>query len=356
MAQERFRFKSLYAKGKKPLPYNIKTSEKRSRPETDSLVDWINFYLYKEVFGIESPHTARAKVYDLHKLTAFFEYSNITSIAFWDKAITSSFVEALEKEYEVSSVYRTFATITNFVSFLILHEAIKPIDNPTTGIRLRDQELPAPQGVQLLNKLGNAPQLTSQEIYQLLLNAGQSLINDKITAEKKSRALPYRNLAIIAALYGAGLRVDEICGITISQLDQIPVGGMWLRNVKCKGKRVRKAYLKADAVALLLQYIDKERGWGQGYVFQSANKQKLDQSTVWRILQKIAARAQEGLPAGTRIDIHPHSLRHERGYNLHRAGVGDAMIAQALGHAGTGQVARYSRRSEEDEAELLKDI
>lgn len=352
---KRFRFKKLYGK-KKSLPFDIKNSLPYPRPDTDILSDWIKFYLYKEVIGIESHHTARAKAYDLHKLLTFFDFKKCQSISAWDKALTSSFINALEKEYEVSSVYRIFATVTNFVSFLIIQEGIKPMDNPTTGIHLREQELPPPQGVQLLNKV-NTVQMSSQDMYDRLIAAAESFIEEKTSDIKKGkRTLPFRDVAVIALLYNTGMRADEVCNITVSQLERISAGGMWIRNVKCKGNKVRKAYVKKSAEDRLLEYIEKERGWEAGFVFQSWRGNKLSQPDIWRILQKIAQRAQQSLPPGTIIDIHPHSLRHERGYNLRKAGLGDAMIAEQLGHRGTGQVARYSRRSEEDEADMLKNI
>jgi len=353
-SKTRFRFKKLYAK-RNALPFDINTAVPVLRPETDNILDWIKFYLYKEVIGINSPHTARAKAYDLHKLLAFFEFTQCQSISSWDKALTSSFVKALEKEYEVSSVYRIFATVTDFVNFLIIQEVIKPKDNPTAGIHLREQELPPPQGVHLLNKTQTV-KLTSQEIYELLLSSAQSFVDEKDPGNKKDRTLPFRDKAIVALLYNMGLRADEICSLTLSQLDRIPDGGMWIRNVKCKGNKVRKAYLKEDAEEVLLEFIENERGWEQGFVFQSCRGQKLNQPDIWRILQKIAKKTQLRLPPGTVIDIHPHSMRHERGYNLKKAGLGDAMVAEQLGHSGTGQVARYSRRSEADEADVLKDI
>lgn len=319
----------------------------------------MSFYLYKEVIGIESQHTTRAKIYDLHKLLAFYEYSKVQSITAWDKAFTNSFVMALEKEYAIGTVHRIFATVTNFVHFLIIYEVIKPVDNPTTGIRLQDQELPPPQGVQVVNKeRPTEQQLSGSEIYDHLMAVAKSCIDDQLAPniKKKNRALPFRDLAILDVLYNTGLRVDELCGITIPQLERLADGAMWIRNIKCKGKKVRKAYLKPAAVETLVSYLDKERGWSPGFVFQSWRGQKLNQPDIWRILKKIADKAEQCLPPGTVISIHPHSLRHERGFNLRKAGLGDAVIAEQLGHSGTGQVARYSRRSEEDEAEMLKDI
>ena len=139
-------------------------------------------------------------------------------------------------------------------------------------------------------------------------------------------------------------------------MDMIPDGGMWLRNIKCKGKKVRKAYVKEEAVIVLTEYIEKERGEEPVFIFQSWRGNRLNQPDIWRTVKNIALKAQEGLPAGVIIDIHPHSLRHERGYNLEQSGLGDATVAEQMGHRGIGQVARYSRRTEEDEAKMLKDI
>jgi len=355
----RFSLKALYRAGKKAaFPFDLEDSTPVPRPEGDDLFEWMKFYLYKEVLGIESKHTARAKGYDLQKLLVYFDVSfGHQKIERWDKAFTASFVAALEKEYEISSVYRTFATVTNFVNFLILYEVIKPIEKPTEGVRLRDQELPPPQGVQLVAEgKQKAFYLSSQEIYDLMMGAAKSFIEKQDPKDRKDRTMPHRDAAIFALLYNSGLRVEELCSITISQMDRIPDGGIWLRNVKCKGKKVRKAYVKEEAVTVLLNYIETERGEEPGVIFRSWRKNRLNQPDIWRILKKLASKAQENLPAGVIIDIHPHSLRHERGFNLKKAGLGDATVAEQLGHRGTGHVARYSRRTEEDEAEMLKDV
>jgi|GEM_PF-6855366 site-specific recombinase XerD len=89
-------------------------------PDPGDLQDWMSFYLYKEVIGIESPHTARAKTYDVHKLLAFSRHANIPSVSSWDRAFSNSFITALEKEYAIGTVHRIYATVTNFARFLIV--------------------------------------------------------------------------------------------------------------------------------------------------------------------------------------------------------------------------------------------
>lgn len=358
--KKRFSFKALYREENKDVfPFDVTDTSPVERPLRNDLLQWMKFYLYKKVLGkIASKHTARAKAYDLHKLLSYYIFMfGDQAIRRWDMAFTASFVTALEKEYETSSVYRIYATTTNFVNFLILYDVIKPIDKPTDDIDLQDKELPAPKGVQLVaTGKKKAFYLSSQEIYDLMMEAARKLIVHKDPGNKKDRSKPYRDAAIFALLYSSGLRVDEICSITMSQMDQIPGGGMWLRNVKCKGRKVRKAFIKEDAVQILMEYLEKERGESPGFIFQSWRGNRLNQPDIWRILARIALKAREELPPGVIVDIHPHSLRHERGFNLKKAGLGDAIIAEQLGHSGTSHVARYSRRTEEDEAEMLREI
>lgn len=107
-----------------------------SAPPDMDMLAWIRYYLKKEVVGVESWHTARAKIYDLWKFVNFYRFYTVKDITAWDKACSQSFVHALEKEYEISTVYRVFATLSNFASFLIIQEVIKAKDNPVKDIKL----------------------------------------------------------------------------------------------------------------------------------------------------------------------------------------------------------------------------
>ncbi len=357
MDKGRFVFRKLYAKDKETravLPFDLKEYIPVPQPQNDVLLDWMKFYLKKEVVGVESKHTARAKAYDLHKLYVYFtKLTGHENIKLWDKATTASFIEALDKEYSVASTHRIFATVVNFVFFLILYEVIRPINNPVKDARFRSLELPAPQGI---TSSRDDVRLSSKKIYSLLMDAAQSLIDEKDPADKKNCKMPYRNAAIIALLYNTGLRADEVRSIQMSQMEPIREGGMWIRNIQCKGRKVCKACFKKAAVPIYNNYIDRERGEGAGFVFKSWRGNRLNQQDIWRICKSVALRAKSALPPGVTIKIHPHSFRHERGFNLKEAGLGDSMVAELLGHASTGQVARYSRRSEYDEEEILENI
>lgn len=364
ITKKQFRFKDLYKKtrGKKrPLPFNVQPGGKTAKPDSLDLLEWINCYLRREVIGVESTHTARAKLYDLHKFLVYFHHIHPEGdIKFWDKALTASFVEALEKEYEVSTVYRIYKTISNFSNFLIVTRTIYADESPVRGIKLPEQELPPPKGVQVIsNERLEAPYFKSEDMFEILLKTAYSFARN--TDRKNSRACPFRDIAIISVLYHTGLRADELCSLTMSQMDiYSKSGGCWFRGVKCKGKRIRKVYLKAEGLQHLMDYIKYERGEDSGFIFLSWRGNRLSQVDIWRIVKRITDRASINLSEkhkeSLKIVAHPHSFRHERGYNLKRSKQGDAFIAEHLGHADTNQVRRYSRRSEDDEVEILEEI
>jgi site-specific recombinase XerD len=347
-----------------PKPQNIPLLEwiksqinaQEAAPSNLDMLAWMRYYLKKEVVGVESWHTARAKIYDLWKFVNFFyKFYPGKDILLWDKACSQSFVQALEKEYEISTVYRIFATVSNFASFLIIQEAVKAKDNPVKDTKLQEQELPPPRGMQVVSDVSlEGPHYSSKEMFDMLMKSAETFIE-----EKTPRTRPLRDIAIMSAFYYTGMRCNELCGLTIKQMEiDLTTGGYWFYNVKCKGKRTRKVYLKKEASEHLLNYINSgERSEKSAFIFQSFSGRRLNQADIWRILHRIILKAETlFLSEGNKIFATPHSFRHERGYNLKKAGHGDAFVAQWLGHKDTRQVVRYSRGTEHEEAAILEKV
>jgi integrase len=327
----------------------------QSTPQNDDLLAWIRWYLKKEVLDVESHHTARSKIYDLWKFVVFyFRRSSSDSLSAWDKPCSQSLIDALESEYDISTVDRIYATISNFWNFLVVQEAVKAKDNPLKGITKRHREqLPPARGLDVLSDASSKiPDYGSEQKYEMFMNAAKSFIDDA----KKYHA-PLRDIAIVSFLYGSGLRAEELCGLTLKQMDRdIRTGGCWFHNVKCKGKRTRRAYLPSSGLEHLDRYLQSdERSDSSSFIFQSRNGQRLHQKDLWQILDRIAKRATAlFLPPGYLFRVTPHTLRHERGYNLRKAGHGERFIAFALGHADTTQVPRYSMGNDLEEAVALE--
>lgn len=222
-------------------------------------------------------------------------------------------------------------------------------------IKLQEQELPPPRGMQVISDVSlEGPHYSSKEMFEMLMKSAKTFIE-----EKNRRTRPLRDIAIISTFYYTGMRCDELCGLTVKQMEiDTSTGGYWFYNVKCKGKRTRKVYLKKEAAEHLLNYVNSdERMEKSAFIFQSFSGKQLNQADIWRILNRIILKAEQlFLPKGNKIFATAHSFRHKRDYNLKKAGHGDAFVAQWLGHKDTRQVVRYSRRTEQEEAEMLEKV
>jgi integrase/recombinase XerD len=345
----------------------------------------MNFYLSSEVLDLESKHTQRAKKLDLDKFLFFFDRTFPgRDVRMWDIVTTASFLRALREEYASASVYRTFATLTNFAQFLIDHEVFPPVKHPTRGVGknvLPKRELQPADGVraEIRTSGGYSKEYfaSSDEMFDTYLQAGEKAF---LTGSSR-RSLPYRDIAIVSMLYHSGLRVTELCSLKVSQIHPGQKrGGVWFYKVPCKGNRERNVYVPEEAYKLLVEYLDHERetillaaqkrkgnknkeGKTESFkpspfVFLSAMGKRLTQSTVWNIVQKFNRAAERHILTTTgqkvKLSAHPHSFRHERGFKLRELGLGDSVVANGLGHADTSQVARYSRHSEGDQEEVLE--
>jgi len=305
----------------------------QDRPDNLDLFAWINYYLKKEVHSVESEHTERGKMYDLHKLLEFFNLKLPSKdIAAWDRAFTKRFIAAIEKEYDIAHEYRIFATTTNFINFLIVHKAIEARDNPTSGVKLRRRPQTSFQGVEVLcDDPSFSPQFSSKEKYALILDA--ALLDTHPSNRKgkgSARTLPFRNVSILAMLDRTGLRADELCGLTLAQRE--PQGdGLMFNKVKGKGNQERNVYVRSDAAHFLQQYLDTERHAieqqlkknGEAispFVFCSYTGKRLHQANIYDIVKRLERLTNELLPKrgyeGVSFKFHPHSLRHERGIRL----------------------------------------
>ncbi|MBL6622476.1 MAG: tyrosine recombinase XerC [Alphaproteobacteria bacterium] len=143
-----------------------------------------------------------------------------------------------------------------------------------------------------------------------------------------------RDQALMLLMYGAGLRLSEVLGLTAQDL---PLSD-WLR-ITGKGNKMREVPILpavADAVANA-RALCPFQPQGSNSLFCSSRGQQLGPRAVQRLLE--ALRMAAGLPA----DTTPHSLRHAFATQL-LAGGGDLRaIQQLLGHASLSTTQRYTK-------------
>ena len=134
-----------------------------------------------------------------------------------------------------------------------------------------------------------------------------------------------RRQAALSVAYGAGLRVAEVSGLKVSDIDS---ERMLLRVERGKGGQYRNAMLSADMLALLRQWWKVGRRQGvmhpKGWLFPGQHAGKPISTRQWRRIVVEAARA-----ADIAKRVGPHTLRHSFATHLLEDGV-DIRVIQAL--------------------------
>jgi integrase/recombinase XerD len=136
-----------------------------------------------------------------------------------------------------------------------------------------------------------------------------------------------RDQALLEVLYATGLRVSELVGLTIKQLDLRrgvvrPLG---------KGGKERVVPMVAIAVEKVQVYLEQSRprllkGRESPYVFINHRGGRLSRQGFWKLLKQYA------LKAGVKT-LSPHTLRHSFATHLLSRGANLRVLQMLLGHA-----------------------
>lgn len=188
------------------------------------------------------------------------------------------------------------------------------------------------------------------------LPRGRALASGEISAlmnacGRDASSAGIRDAALIALLYGAGLRRSEAVAINLSDFNS-DTGELALRGAK--GRKDRLAYATNGSADALADWISI-RGSDVGSLFCRINKggrvtlRRMTDQAVLHILRK------RGAEAGV-APFSPHDLRRSFVSDLLDAGADISTAQQLAGHSNVQTTARYDRRGETTKrkaAELL---
>jgi integrase/recombinase XerD len=137
-----------------------------------------------------------------------------------------------------------------------------------------------------------------------------------------------RNRAMLELLYASGLRISELCGARLENLD-LEEG--WIR-VTGKGNKTRIVPVGGKAREAIARYLSAERQNLAGpktgaEIFLSNNGRKLTRARVWQVVKQYADLA------GLETNVYPHLLRHSFATHLLSNGADLRVIQELLGHA-----------------------
>lgn len=162
---------------------------------------------------------------------------------------------------------------------------------------------------------------------------------DGVAADTLDRPHPARDLAILEFLYGCGLRVSELAGLNLDDIDR---SEKWIR-VRGKGRKERQTPFGGKAAGALDRYLtERTARAGETAVFTNHRGGRLTDRSV-RSLVKFYGTMLAGDPT-----LHPHSLRHAYATHLLSDGADLRAIQELLGHARLSTTQKYTQVSPTD--------
>ena len=158
---------------------------------------------------------------------------------------------------------------------------------------------------------------------------------DEATAlmEAKARdgAVRARDTAVLELLYATGLRVSELAGLDLDDVDRA------IRTVRVlgKGRKERIVPYGSRAPGALAAYLEG-RGGGAGPLFANPRGGRLTVRSLYTIVRRSA------VSTGITRRVSPHTLRHTFATHLLNAGADLRVIQELLGHSRLSTTQRYT--------------
>jgi len=246
-----------------------------------------------------SPETLRAYVGDVAAFAVFAADTGVQSPEAVDRRLLREYLAHVSNKGDKrSSITRRVASLRGFFAWLAAAGTIA--EDPAAG-------LSAPKSGHVLPEL-----VVRQQLDELL------------DADWGNDPWALRDRACCEVLYGAGLRVSELCGL---DLDDVAVRD-GLLSVLGKGRRERIVPLHATAVAAVTAWRDLGRPLvvneltAPGAVFVNRRGRRMTPRDVRRMLD-----VRVGLG-----HIHPHALRHTYATHLLEGGADLRVVQELLGH------------------------
>ena len=259
-----------------------------------------------------SPHTIRNYEADLRQFAASLppelEPCQI------DLLILRGWLAGLYRDsLEAVTIRRKLAAVRGLFGFM-LRGGVVPINSARL---LRTPKIP--------QKLPEV--MTAEQANQLL---------DGVAAGKLERPHPERDRAIFELLYGCGLRVSELAGLNLEDIDRPE---RWLR-VRGKGRKERQVPLPGKAADALERYLaQRPVVRDQRAVFLNHRGGRLTTRGVSLIVKLYAT------CLGGDSSVHPHSFRHAYATHLLADGADLRAIQELLGHAQLSTTQKYTQVS-----------
>ena len=278
-----------------------------------------DFQIYLEVERNVSAHTRIAYIADIQEFTRFLHNNNF--IRSQDEIINvepENIREYLSYLYRQKvkkvTVNRKVSSLRAFYKYVLRTGKIK--NNPAEMIQTLKTEKYMPTF------------LSVDEMFELLKERDESSV------------LSLRNRAILEIFYSSGLRLSELAGLDLIDLDF----NQKLVKVRGKGRKERIVPVGGPALKAVQEYLEKIgeiRKDTNGDIlkkplFLNARGERITTRSIARIVNEITSKS------GIGRKISPHALRHSFATHLLNAGADLRSIQELLGHESLSTTQKYT--------------
>ena len=271
-----------------------------------------SFIYYLEVERNASRFTVRNYSGDIAHFLDFLEKEGIDPLGGVDRLTLRQYLtQLLEQGFVKVSISRKLSALRAFYRYLLREGVISENPLARTSSPKLEKRLPSFLTIEEMKRLLETPDTTTPQ--------------------------GMRDRALLELLYASGLRVSELVGLDLHQVDlrerQTRVWG--------KGSKERMALMGRPAAAALSLYLRQGRPQLSGNgksdaLFLNRYGRRLAERRVQFIVQKYAEEA------GLEKRIHPHLLRHTFATHLLDGGADLRVVQELLGHASLSSTQIYT--------------
>lgn len=292
-----------------------------------------------------SPHTVRAYTGDIRSLLEHSHTCGLEGVAELDISVIRAWLAiAHAAGHSRATIARRAAAARAFTAFVHERGWLDRDPGPLLGTAKAGRRLPQVLAVDQMRTVLEARHRPAWDGAEDL--TGSHASSDSSASQRESEAAPLaaalvlRDTAVMELLYATGIRVSELCGLDLDDIDAAR------RSIRVLGKGSKERVVPVGIPAA--RAVDRWRTEGRRLLavdasgpalFLGARGGRIDQRIVRRVVHaRIAA-------AGSVPDTGPHGLRHTAATHLLEGGADLRSVQEILGHASLATTQIYTHVS-----------